>query len=179
MTDANQIPGYTTGTWDIDAVHSDIEFTLRHMGVGRSRGRFDKFEGQIVTAANPLESSVTATIDTASVNTGNTDRDAHVRAEDFLDTDNHPTATFRSTGIRENGDTWLIDGDFTLHGVTLPITLEAELGGFTDTSDGGKLLGLSASTTLNRTDFKVGPNGGAMLGEKVKINLEIEATLRG
>ncbi|SDP55960.1 Polyisoprenoid-binding protein YceI [Actinopolyspora xinjiangensis] len=178
MTETAPVPGYTVGTWDIDAVHSDVEFTLRHMGVGRSRGRFDKFEGQIVTAENPLESSVTATIDTASVNTGNADRDAHVRNEDFLDTANHPTATFRSTGIRQDGDEWVIDGDFTLHGVTLPVSLEVEPGGITDTADGGKMLGLSASTTLNRTDFKVGPDGGAMLGEKVKITLEIEATLR-
>lgn len=178
MTKASEIAGYTTGTWDIDATHSEVEFTLRHMGVGRSRGRFDKFEGQIVTAENPLDSTVTATIDTASINTGNADRDAHVRADDFLDVANHPTATFRSTGIRESEDGWIIDGEFTLHGVTKTISLEAELGGITDTGDGGKLLGLSAGTTINRTDFGVGPDGGAMLGEKVKITLDIEATLR-
>lgn len=179
MTTTTQIPGYVTGTWDIDAVHSDIEFTLRHMGVGRSRGRFDTFEGRIVTAENPLESSVTATIDTASINTGNADRDAHVRNADFLDVENHPTATFRSTAIREDGDEWAIDGEFTLHGVTKPVTLTAEPGGFTDDGQGGKLLGLSATTTINRTEFGVGPEGGAMLGEKVKITLDIEAALRG
>ncbi|MDR7303257.1 YceI family protein [Haloactinomyces albus] len=178
MTATTQIPGYVTGTWDIDAVHSDVEFTLRHMGVGRSRGRFDKFEGRIVTAENPLESSVTATIDAASINTGQSDRDAHVRNADFLDVDNHPTLTFRSTAIREDGDDWVIDGELTLHGVTKPVSLATELGGFTDDGQGGKLLGLSASTTINRTDFGVGPDGGAMLGEKVKITLEIEATLR-
>lgn len=178
MTATTRIPGYVTGTWDIDTVHSDIEFTLRHMGVGRSRGRFDKFEGQIVTADNPLESSVTATIDAASINTGQSDRDAHVRNADFLDVDNHPTLTFRSTAIREDGDDWVIDGDLTLHGVTKPVSLAAEIGGFTDDGQGGTLLGLSASTTINRTDFGVGPNGGAMLSEKVKITLDIEAALR-
>lgn len=178
MTTANEISGYVVGTWDIDAVHSDIEFVLRHMGVGRSRGRFDSFSGQIVTAENPLNSTVTADIDTASINTGQADRDNHVRSGDFLDVENHPTASFRSTGIRQDGANYVIDGEFTLHGKTQPVALNAELGGITDDGQGGKLLGLSAETTVNRTDFGVGPNGGAMLGEKVKINLEIEAQLR-
>lgn len=178
QTTTSQFPGYVAGTWIIDPVHSAVEFTLRHMGVGRSRGRFDAFEGQIVTAENPQDSSVTATIDTASINTGNSDRDAHVRTADFLDVENFPTATFRSTSLRQDGDELVIDGEFTLHGVTQPVTLQAEVGGFTDTGDGGKLLGISASTTINRTDFGVGPAGGAMLGEKVKITLEIEAALR-
>lgn len=178
MTTANEISGYVVGTWDIDAVHSDIEFVLRHMGVGRSRGRFDSFSGQIVTAENPLDSTVTADIDAASINTGQADRDNHVRSGDFLDVENHPTASFRSTGIRQDGANYVIDGEFTLHGKTQPVALNAELGGITDDGQGGKLLGLSAETTVNRTDFGVGPNGGAMLGEKVKINLEIEAQLR-
>ncbi|MBA8825789.1 polyisoprenoid-binding protein YceI [Saccharopolyspora lacisalsi] len=175
MTTSTSIPDYVVGTWNIDAVHSGIEFTLRHMGVGRSRGRFDSFEGEIVTAENPLDSSVTATIDAASFNTGNADRDAHVRNSDFLDVENHPTITFRSTAIREDGDEWAIDGELTLRGVTKPVTLSVEPGGFTDDGQGGKMLGGTASTTINRTDFGVGPDGGAMLGEKVKITLDIEA----
>ena len=178
MSTATQIPGYVVGTFDIDSVHSDVEFTVRHLGVGRSPGRFDTFRGEIVTAENPLESTVTAEIDTDSINTGNADRDAHVRGSDFLDTDRFPTATFRSTGIRADGEDYLIDGEFTLHGVTKPVTLEAELGGFTDNGQGGTLIGISASTTVNRTDFGVGPEGGAMLGEKIKITLEIEANSR-
>lgn len=179
MTATTEIPGYVTGTWDIDTVHSEIQFTLRHLGVGRSRGRFDSFNGEIVTAANPLESTVTANIDPASINTGNGDRDAHVRNEDFLDVEKFPTAGFRSSALRQDGDDYVLDGDFTLHGVTKPVSLAVELGGFTDNGQGGKLLGLTASTTLNRTDFGVGAEGGAVLGEKVKITLDIEATLRG
>ena len=178
MTTSTKIENYTVGTWDIDSVHSEIEFTLRHMGVGRSRGRFDAFSGQVVTAEDPLQSSVTAEIDAASINTGQADRDNHVRSGDFLDVENHPTASFRSTGIRQDGENYVIDGEFTLHGKTQPVALNAELGGITDDGQGGKLIGLSAETTVNRTDFGVGPNGGAMLGEKVKINLEIEAQLR-
>jgi polyisoprenoid-binding protein YceI len=179
MTTATQIPGYVTGTWDIDVVHSDIEFSVRHFGVGKARGRFDTFSGEIVTADDLAESSVTASIDTASVNTGHGDRDTHLRSSDFFDVDTYPTASFRSTGIREDGDDYIIDGELTLHGVTKAVSLEVELGGFTDTENGGKLLGLSASTTLNRTEFGVGPEGGAVLGEKVKLTLEVEAHLRG
>ncbi len=178
MTTTSEIPGYVVGTWDIDPVHSDVEFVLRHMGVGRSRGRFDSFSGQIVTAENPLDSTVTAEIDAASINTGQADRDNHVRSGDFLDVENHPTASFRSTGIRPDGENYVIDGEFTLHGTTQPVALKAELGGITDDGQGGKLIGLSAETTLNRSDFGVGPQGTAMLGEKVKVNLEIEAALR-
>ncbi|GAB3280091.1 YceI family protein [Parasphingorhabdus pacifica] len=179
MTAVTQIPGYVTGTWDIDTVHSEIQFTLRHMGVGRSRGRFDSFSGEIVTAENPLDSTVTANIDPSSINTGNGDRDAHVRNEDFLDVEKYPTAGFRSTALRQDDDEYVLDGELTLHGVTKPVSLEVELGGFTDDGQGGKVLGLTASTTINRTDFGVGPDGGAMLGEKVKLTLDIEATLRG
>lgn len=170
-----QIPGYVQGTWDIDSVHSEVEFTVRHMGVGKSRGRFDSFSGEIVTGETPEQSSVTATIDATSINTGNADRDAHLRGADFLDTDQHPTASFRSTGVRSNGEDYVIDGEFTMRGVTHPVSLDAELGGFTEQG----VVGLSAKTTVNRTDFGVGPAGGAMVGEKVTISLEIEAQLRG
>lgn len=178
MTTSTKIENYTVGTWDIDPVHSEIEFTLRHMGVGRSRGRFDTFNGQVVTAEDPLQSSVTAEIDAASINTGQADRDNHVRSGDFLDVENHPKAAFRSTGIRQDGEDFLIDGEFTLHGTTQPVTLKTEVGGITDDGQGGKIIGLSAETTIKRTDFGVGPNGGAMLGEQVKISLDIEAGLR-
>ncbi|MFC7343691.1 YceI family protein [Saccharopolyspora griseoalba] len=174
MTATEQIPGYAVGTWDIDTVHSDIIFSVRHMGVGKSKGRFGTFSGEIVTAANPLESSVTATIDITSIDTRNADRDAHVRSADFFDAEQFPTATFRSTGVRQDGEDFLIDGELTLKGVTKPVTLETELGGF----NGEGLVGLSASTTINRTDFGVGPAGGAMIGEKVTLTLDIEAQLR-
>lgn len=178
MTATVQIDNYTVGTWNIDPVHSEIQFSLRHMGVGRSRGRFDSFSGQITTAEDPLQSSVSAEIDMSSFNTGNADRDAHVRGADFLDVDNHPKATFRSTGIRQDGGELLIDGELTIRGKTQPVTLNAELGGITDDGQGGKVVGLSAETTINRTDFGVGPKGGAMLGEPVKITLDVEAALQ-
>ena len=96
--DAVQIPGYIAGTWEIDPVHSHVGFVARHLMVSKVRGNFTKFEGQIVTAENPLESTATATIDMTSVSTGNPQRDADIKGENFLDVAHHPTMTFQSTG---------------------------------------------------------------------------------
>ena len=94
------IPGYTAGTWTIDPVHSEVGFTVRHMMVSKVRGRFTTFSGEIVTGADPLDSSVTAEIALDSIVTGQEQRDAHIRSADFFDVENHPTMTYRSTGVR-------------------------------------------------------------------------------
>ena len=107
---AVEIPGYVTGTWTIDPVHSDVSFTVRHMMVSKVRGRFRSFAGHLVTAPDPLASSVTATIDLASIDTNNEQRDAHVRSADFLDVERHPTMTYRFTGIRRDGPEFVVDG---------------------------------------------------------------------
>lgn len=174
MTTSTTIPGYTVGTWDIDPVHSTVEFSVRHMGVGKVRGRFTRFHAEIVGAENPLDSSVTATIEADSFDSGSPDRDNHVRSADFLDVENFPTITFRSTGARPNGEDYIIDGELTVRGVTKQVSLDTELGGF-----GDGLVGLSASTTINRNDFGVGTSTPlAVVGDKIKITLDIEATLR-
>ena len=95
-----QIPGYVSGTWDIDPVHSDVSFTVRHMMVSKVRGRFGTFSGEIVTGPDLTASSVTATIEADSIQTGNEQRDGHIRSADFFDVENHPRWTFRSTGVR-------------------------------------------------------------------------------
>lgn len=121
-----RIPGYVAGTWTIDPVHSEVGFAVRHMMVTRVRGKFGAFEGTITTPDNPLESSVTATIDLSSITTGNDQRDAHLRGSDFFDVETHPQMTYRSTRIRaENGD-YLVDGELTIRGVTRPLTLSTE-----------------------------------------------------
>jgi polyisoprenoid-binding protein YceI len=176
--------GYIAGTWDIDPVHSEVSFQVRHLVVSKVRGRFDKFDGAIVTAEDPAQSSVQVTIDTASLNTSNPDRDAHVRSADFLDTDNFPQISFTSTGIRSDGGDHLVDGELTVHGVTKPATLKVEANGFTPDPYGGTRTGFSATTEINRDDFGVTFNGpipgsdGVMLGDKVSITIEIEAVLR-
>ncbi|WP_298180040.1 YceI family protein [Saccharomonospora sp.] len=171
------VPGYLTGTWTIDSVHSNVGFIVRHLGVSKIRGKFTEVEGEIKTAENILDSSVTATIKAASIDTTNAQRDEHVRGSDFLDVEKYPTLSFRSTGIRADVDDYLIDGELTLHGVTKPVTLTAELGGFGDgQTEGSKVLGVSARTEINRSDFGVGENvPSAVVGEKITIELDIEA----
>ncbi|MFF7247097.1 YceI family protein [Embleya sp. NPDC008237] len=176
-TTVETIPGYVAGTWTIDQVHSDVSFSVRHLGVAKVRGRFDDFGGSIVTAENPLESSVTATIETASVNSNNKMRDDHIRNEDFLDTDKFPQLTFVSTGIRaESSLVYRVDGDLTLRGVTKQVTLELELNGFGTGFDGNPVAGFTATTEISRGDFGVtGGPAGAAVGDKITIVLEIEA----
>ena len=183
MTATDQIPGFTVGTWDIDTIHSDIIFSVRHMGVGKSKGRFGTFSGEIVTAADPLESSVTATIDINSIDTRNADRDGHVRSADFFDAEQFPTATFRSTGVRQDGADFLIDGELTLKGVTKPVTFEFDFGGFGQDPYGNYKAGATAKTKINREDFGLTYNaaletGGVLLGEDVTITLELQAVLQ-
>jgi polyisoprenoid-binding protein YceI len=175
---STQIPGYLTGTWAIDPVHSDVSFVVRHLGVSKVRGHFGTFEGTIVTAENPLESTVTAKIDAASIDTRNEQRDAHVRGEDFLDVEKYPELVFTSTGVRAHGEGFLVDGELSFHGVTKPVTLELELNGFGDgMGEGIKVAGFSASTEISRKDFGItGGPAGAVVGDKITILLEIEAT---
>jgi polyisoprenoid-binding protein YceI len=174
------IPGYIVGTWDIDPVHSDVSFIVRHLGVSKVRGRFDTFSGSIVTAEDPLQSSVNATIDATTVSTRNDQRDNHVRSEDFLHVGEHPELTFRSTGVRfEDGETFVLDGELTVRGVTKTVPLVLEVNGFADGMQGGKVAGFSATTEISRKEFGVtgGPAGG-VVGDKIQIHLEIEASLR-
>jgi polyisoprenoid-binding protein YceI len=179
-----ELPGYVAGTWTIDPVHSEVSFTVRHMMVSKVRGRFDKFEGTITTAPDPLQSGVTATVDLGSVNTGNETRDNHIRSEDFFHTEKHPAMTFRSTGIRPDGSDFLLDGDLTLRGVTRPVTFRLEVNGFGPDPYGGTRAGFSATAEINRNDWNVSYNGpipgagtGMVLSDKVTINLEIEGIL--
>ena len=180
---AVEIPGYVAGTWTIDPVHSEVSFVVRHMMVSKVRGRFDKFEGTIVTAPDPLQSSVTATVDLSSVNTGEPNRDNHIRSADFFEVESHPTLTFRSTGVRPDGDNYLLDGELTIRGTTRPVTLKLEVNGFGPDAYGGTRAGFSATTTINRSDFGVDismplDGGGVVVSEKVQVALEIEAVLR-
>lgn len=177
-----QIPGYVAGTWTIDQVHTHVGFVIKHMMVSKVRGHFGAFSGQIVTAEDPLASSVTALIDVASINTNNDMRDDHIRSADFFDAEHHPTMTFTSTGIRAEDDGLFIDGNLTIRGVTKPVTLEIETPEFGPGPQGGMKAGFSASAEINRSDFGVSyngpiPGGGMALGEKVQIVLDVEADL--
>jgi polyisoprenoid-binding protein YceI len=182
-TQTTSIPGYVAGTWAIDPVHSEVGFTVRHMMVSKVRGKFTDFSGQFVTGADPLDSTVTATVQLASIDTGNADRDNHIRSADFFEVDAHPVMTFRSTGVRANGDGYALDGELTLKGVTRPVTLDIELGGFGPDPFGGVRAGFTAVGEIKRSDFGVDFNavletGGVVVGDKVTLLLEIEGVLQ-
>jgi len=180
---AVQIPGYVVGTWDIDATHSTVGFSVRHMMVSKVRGYFREFSGEIVTAADPTQSAVSATIELGSIDTRQEQRDAHIRSADFFDVENHPQMTFRSTAVRTDGADWVVDGELSLKGNTKPVTLTLELNGFGPDAYGGTRAGFSARTEISRSAFGVDiqmpmDGGGVVVADKVTVELEIEAVLR-
>ncbi|MER7207846.1 YceI family protein [Streptosporangium sp. NPDC000239] len=188
MTQTVEIPGYVAGTWTIDPAHSEVGFVVRHLLISKVRGRFTAFEGRIVTGADPLESSVTARVDLASVDTGNPQRDDHLRSADFLEIDRYPTLTYHADALRREGEEFVLDGELTLKGVTRPVPLRVEINGFgpdpyLPDPRAGARVGFSARGEIDRTDFGVSfnspiPGGeGLTLGEKVQIFLEIQAAL--
>ncbi|MGY1814386.1 YceI family protein [Blastococcus sp. SYSU D00820] len=180
---AVQIPGYVAGTWDIDPTHSTVGFSVRHMMVSKVRGYFREFSGEITTAEDPTRSTVTATIDMDSIDTRQEQRDAHIRSADFFDVGNHTVMTFRSTRVSTDGGDWTVEGDLTIKGITKPVTLELELNGFGPDAYGGTRAGFSAKTEISRKAFGVDidmpmDGGGVVVGDKISVELEIEAVLR-
>jgi polyisoprenoid-binding protein YceI len=179
---STRIPGYVAGTWTIDASHSEVGFAVRHLMVSKVRGKFTSFEGKIVTAEDPLASSVTASVDLGSIDTGTEQRDEHIRSADFFEVEANRTMTYRSTGIRPDGDDFVLDGELTLKGVTRPVPLKLELNGFGPDAWGGTRVGFTATGEINRSDFGITWNaalegGGVVVSDKVQIHLEIEAVL--
>jgi polyisoprenoid-binding protein YceI len=168
--------------WNIDPTHSAIHFAVRHMVVSKTRGRFAAWSGKILfDPEKPTASSVEVTIDPASIDTADAQRDGHLRSPDFFDVEKFPTASFKSTRIeREGGDRFRVTGDLTLHGVTRPVVLNATYEGTGKDPWGGERAGFSASLTIDRKDFglewnKALETGGLLVGEKVELTLEVEA----
>ena len=182
-TASTTIPGYQAGRWVIDPVHSEVAFVVRHMMVSKVRGRFDRFAGEILTGHDVVDSTVTASIELASVNTGNQRRDDHLRSADFFDVESYPVMTYASREARWDGDRLILDGVLTLKGVTVSVPLTVEPNGFATDPSGTVLAGFSAAAELNRRDFGVNfdaplPGGGAGIADKITIQIEIEAALR-
>jgi polyisoprenoid-binding protein YceI len=179
MTTAVGTQTLSAGTWAIDPVHSSINFSVRHLMVGKIHGRFDQFSGTI-TVAEDGNPSVRAEVDVNSIDTGNEQREAHIKAPDFFDVAQFPTATFVSTAVRADGDDYVLDGDFTLKGVTKPVTMRLVFNGVNPGMGRGEVGGFDASVVLSRSDFGVGAElpldgGGTMVGDKVTLVLAIEA----
>jgi polyisoprenoid-binding protein YceI len=179
MTTAIATTSIGVGTWSIDPVHSSIDFSVRHLMVSKVRGEFETFSGTITVAPDGTP-SVAAEIDIASLNTGNEQRDGHVKSADFFDAQRYPVATFTSNSVRASGDAYLLDGSLTLKGVTKPITLDLEFNGVSPGQGYGEISGYEASIMLSRRDFGIDldlpmETGGAVVGDKVTITLAIEA----
>src|SRR5580698_9609495 len=186
MTDsAAQIPGFIAGTWKVDPNHSEVSFSVGHLVVSKVRGRFDSYSGSIVTNAVLERSSVSVTIDAASVDTHLPVRDDQVRSADFLDVENFPTITFGSTSIRSESDGYFVDGDLSIRGVTRPVTLELTVNGFSPDTFGAIRSSFSARTKIDRTDFGVdfnapipGVANAMLLSNDVILTFDVEAILQ-
>ncbi len=169
------------GTWTIDKSHSAVAFTGRHLMVTKVRGTFPIAEGVITIAEDPAQSSVEVVIDLAGVESGSADRDGHLRSADFFDTENHPTATFRSTRLVWGGGVEAgLEGELTIKGVTKPVTLDVEYGGVAADPWGGVRAGFSATAEVNREDWGLGWNvaleaGGVLVSKKIKLEIDVEA----
>lgn len=174
-------------TWKIDAAHSEVGFSAKHMMFTTVRGRFGELEGTVrMDSDSPEESSVEVSIQAASLDTGVADRDAHLRSGDFFDTETYPTLDFRSRRVEgsfENpGDAFTIVGDLTMRGVTREVTLEATYEGTGGDPWGGTRAGFSARTTVDRREFGLTWNqaletGGFLVGNEIKIDLNVQAVL--
>ncbi|QGU04320.1 YceI family protein [Corynebacterium comes] len=167
-----------TGTWVLDSAHTKIGFIARHAMVTKVRGNFEEFEGSaVVDQANPAASVVKAVIKTASVNTGNADRDGHVRGDDFFAVEQFPEMTFESTSFDISGNSGTVTGDLTLKGVTKPVTLDVEIFGVEEDPFGNVRIGFEATTKINRKDFGVDfqaplGSGGVLVSEQIVIEID-------
>lgn len=169
-------------TWKIDPAHSGVEFQIRHLGVSNVHGSFSNVTGTVVwDEKDASKSKVEATIDTTTVNTGQPKRDEHLKSPDFFDTAKNPTMTFKSTAVKKNNGKLQVVGDFTMNGVTKPITLDVDGPVTPQTMPGrngqpGKVVsGFSATGTLKRADFNFGPKyAPPMLGDEIKFTIELE-----
>ncbi|MEV4654618.1 YceI family protein [Micromonospora sp. NPDC049301] len=169
------------GTYALDAAHKRVGFVARHMMVSKVRGEFNEATATITIAEDPLQSSVVATIQAASIDTTQDDRDAHLRSPEFLEVEKYPTLEFRSTGVTSRrGNEFVLAGELTIKDVTRPVELQVEFEGVGRSPFGQDIFGFSASTEIDREEFGLTWNvaletGGVLVGKKIKIEIEGEA----
>lgn len=180
------IPATGRAVWRLDPAHTLVEFSARHLMVATVKGRFTSVGGTVtLDPERPAEGSVAVEIDAASLTTGDDRRDGHLRSADFLDVEQYPTITFTSTTVEPaGGDRFKVHGDLTIRGVTRPVVLDAVYNGQTTNPWGKQIVGVSAETTINRTDWGANWNvaleaGGVLVGEQVRITIEAEAIREG
>lgn len=186
-TDTRTAAGSTVpaaGTYEIDPTHSSVRFQVRHLGLSKVPGSFERFSGTVTVADDPTESSVVVSLEADSFTTGAEDRDGHVKSADFLDVENHPELTYRSTGVRQNGDDWKVDGELTVRDVSVPVTLDVEFEGAGQDPWGNTRIAFSAETEIDREQFGITWNqaletGGFLVGRNVKIFIDVQAVQQG
>ena len=171
-------------SWILDSVHTHVGFSVKHMMVTTVRGQFKEYRGTVnLDPKDFTKSTFEGEVDVASIDTVNVDRDNHLRTNDFFDAPNHPKITFKSTGIEaKGGSDFVVRGDLTIRGVTKPVVLEVEYLGTSKNPYGKTVAGFSARGSVDRKDFGVAFNailetGGVAGGEKVKLEVDVEATL--
>jgi len=176
------VPAVLTGNYAIDPTHSRIGFVARHAMVTKVRGSFNEFEGAgYFDAKNPAGSHLQLTIQAASIDTRNADRDGHLKSNDFFDMETYPEITFASTAVEQvGGERYRVTGDLTIKGVTKPVTVDFEYTGSAVDAYGNQRIGLEGTTTINRKDWGVNWNaaleaGGVLVGEKVTLEFEVSA----
>ncbi len=173
-------------TYEIDAAHTSVQFSIRHMMISNVRGEFTKLSGTATgDPANPTAASVEATIEAASIDTRNEKRDEHLRSPDFLEVAKFPTITFKSTKVEKSGEGWKLHGDLTLHGVTKPVVLDVtNVTPPTKDPWGNSRIGAQATTKINRRDFGIVFNktldgGGVLVGDELAITIDVEVMKKG
>ena len=179
---SSNLPG--PGTWVFDTSHSSVEFVARHLMVSKARGGFTTFSGTVEVADPVTDSTIEVTIDAASFTSGDENRDAHVRGEDFLDVERFPQLVFRGSGPRQSGDGWVLPGELTIRDVTRPVELEVEALGVLADPWGNEKAAFSATAEIDREEFGVTWNaaleaGGVLVGPKVRIEIDVQLGREG
>lgn len=171
-----------TGAWTVDPIHSNVEFSVKHVGIATVKGRFNQFEGTLEVGPDGAVGS--GSVEVQSVDTGEQQRDDHLRSPDFFDVANFPKIEFRSTDIQVDGDQITVQGEITIHGVTKAITLQGEFEGSETDHQGQQRVGLSLSAQIKRSDFEMRFNaalgsGNLVVSDKVKIQVDVSAVKAG
>ena len=169
--------GITPGVWTLDMSHSEIGFAVRHAGISKVRGRFTDASAEARIGGSLAEASLHATVKTASFDSGDANRDGHVKGPDFFDVETFPEMTFRATSVEGDGEDYTLTGDLTIRGITKPIELEVEFTGVAVDPFGATRAGFSAEAEISRKEFGLTWNaaleaGGLLVSDKVKINVE-------
>lgn len=175
MSTATDTTALIPGTWVVEPAHSDVAFSVRHLGLSKVRGRFNSFSGTITIGDDAQTSAVEATVDLASVDTNNADRDAHLQSTDFFDAETHPTMTFVSTEVTDH----TLTGELTINGTTQPVSFDLEFHGVAVDGYDTTRAGFSAAGQIRRSDFGIDFNAplgvdGMLIGDKIDIELEIQ-----